>query len=133
MKLLLLHCAESGKKALDKMTELGPALPEDVRTFELPCSGRVNEALLLDALQDGFDGVMVIACHKENCKYLDGNLRAEKRIVRVKKILSDAGINNKYVDMMFIAPDEARKLSRRILDFRLQILDCGLKNLKSKI
>jgi len=121
MKILLLHCAESGKKALHKMTQLEYALPEDVSTFELPCTGRVNETLLMEALEDGFDSIMVIACHKENCKYLDGNLRAEKRVSRVRKILAEAGIDNKHVDMMFIAPDEGRKLLRRILDFRLQI------------
>lgn len=115
--VLLLHCAESGKKALDKITQLGLTLPEDVSISELPCSGRVNEALLMEALEDGFDGVMVIACHKENCKYLDGNLRSEKRVARVKNLLADAGIDNKYVDMTFIAPDEGRKLLMKIQDF----------------
>ena len=113
-KLLLLHCAESGEKALHKMTQLGYKLPEDVRTFELPCTGRVNDVLLMETLQDGFDGVVVVACHKENCKYLDGNLRAEKRVNHVKKILVDAGIDQKYVDIIFVAPDEGSKLSRRI-------------------
>ena len=96
------------------MTQLGYKLPEDVRTFELPCTGRVNDVLLMETLQDGFDGVVVVACHKENCKYLDGNLRAEKRVNHVKKILVDAGIDQKYVDIIFVAPDEGSKLSRRI-------------------
>jgi len=113
-RLLLLHCAESGKKALQKMTQLGYKLSEDVRTFELPCTGRVNDVLLMETLQDGFDGVVVVACHKENCKYLDGNLRAEKRVNHVKKILVDAGIDQKYVEIIFVAPDEGSKLSQRI-------------------
>ena len=82
----------------------------------------------METLQDGFDGVLVIGCHKDNCKYLDGNMRAEKRVNHVKKILGDAGIDQKYVDMVFVAPDEGSRLSRIIADFRLQIT-----NSKSKI
>ncbi len=122
-RVLLLHCAESGKKALHKMTQLGYKLPEDVRAFELPCTGRVNDVLLMETLQDGFDGILVIGCHKDNCKYLDGNMRAEKRMNHVKKILTDAGIDRKYVDMVFIAPDEGSKLSRMITDF-YELLNC---------
>ena len=98
------------------MTQLGYKLPADVRTFELPCTGRVNDVLLMETLQDGFDGVLVVGCNKENCKYLNGNLRAEKRVDHVKRILADAGID-KYVDMIFVAPDEGSKLSRRITEF----------------
>lgn len=116
-KLLLLHCAESGKKALQRMTQLGHTLPGEVRTFELPCTGRVNDVLLMETLQDGFAGVLVIGCHKDNCKYLDGNMRAEKRVNHVKKLLADAGIDQKYVDMVFVAPDEGNRLSEIIQDF----------------
>ena len=99
------------------MTQRGHKLPGDVRTFELPCTGRVNDVLLMQTLQDGFAGVLVIGCHKENCKYLDGNLRAEKRVKHVEKILTDAGIDQKYVEMVFIAPDEGNRLSGIIQDF----------------
>ena len=122
-RLLLLHCAESGKKALAKMAQLGQPLPADARMFELPCTGRVNEALLMEVFEDGVDGIIVIACHKENCKYLDGNLRAEKRVNRVGKILAEAGIDNKYVEMIFVAPDESRKLSRRIQKFYEEMVE----------
>jgi coenzyme F420-reducing hydrogenase delta subunit len=116
-KLLLLHCAEGAKRALHRMTQLGHKLPRDVRTFELPCTGRVNDVLLMETLQDGFDGVLVIGCHKDNCKYLDGNMRAEKRVNHVQKILADAGIEKKYVAMVFVAPDEGARLSGIIQDF----------------
>ena len=116
-KLLLFHCAESGKKALEKIEQLGYSLPENVRAFELPCTGRVNEALLMKAFEDGFDAIMVAACHKENCKYLDGNLRAEKRVARFEDILAKAGLDDKHLKIVFTSPDEGRKLFRNIQDF----------------
>ena len=120
-KLLLLHCAEGAKKALDKMVETGGTIPEVFRTYEVPCTGRVNDVMLMEALQDGYDGVLVVACYKDNCKYLDGNKRAEKRVGRVKNILIDSGINNRFIDITFVSPDEGRKLENDINTFQMKM------------
>jgi F420-non-reducing hydrogenase iron-sulfur subunit len=92
------------------MANLDLRLPEEVRTFELPCTGRVNEVMLMQTLQDGVAGVIVVGCHNGNCKHLDGNLRAQKRVARVEKLLNDAGIRDKLVGIHFTAPDEGKKL-----------------------
>ncbi len=109
-KILLLHCAESGTKALAGMAAGGQTLPENVRTFELECTGRVNDVLLMELLADGLDAALVVGCRRENCKYLDGNTRAERRIDRVRGILRDAGIADKAVEILLVAPDEGRKV-----------------------
>lgn len=114
--MLVLHCGQSGKKALERMAELGYRLPDEIRTLELPCTGRVNEVALLEALQDGMAGVVVVGCRKDNCKFLDGNLRAEKQVNRVKRILEEAKIQDKMVEMIFIAPDEGQKLYETLHD-----------------
>jgi coenzyme F420-reducing hydrogenase delta subunit len=92
------------------MTYAGLKLPEEVRTFELPCAGRVNEVLLMETLRDGMDGILVVGCRKDNCTNIDGNRKAEKRLNRVKEILKKAGITNKHVDMIYTSPDESRRL-----------------------
>ena len=132
-KVLLIHCAEGAKKALKRMTELGCRIPDNVVLFELPCTGRVNEVLLMETLEKGVNRIIVVGCHKDNCRYLTGNLRAEKRINRISALLNGAGIKNKHVAMLFISPDEGLKLSREInkyinllilLDFNRPILAC---------
>ena len=120
-KILVIHCAENGKKALHKMKQTGGGLPANVRAFELPCTGRVNEVLLMKSLEEGCDGILVAACHRDNCRYLDGNLRAEGKVNRIRKILVDAGIDDKAVDIVFVAPDEGARLSRRIQEFEQQL------------
>ena len=117
MNLLLLHCTESGEKVLARLPQTGYRLPSTVRTMELKCTGRVNEELLLSSLEDGFDAVLVVGCHRENCKYLDGNLRAEKRVQRIAAMLADAGVTDKKVDMLLVGPDEEAKLAARIAGF----------------
>jgi len=117
MKLLLLHCTESGQKVLARLPQIGYRLPSTVRTMELKCTGRINEELLLSSLEDGFDAVLVVGCHRENCRYLDGNLRAERRVQRIARMLADAGVMDKKVDMLLVGPDEGAKLAARIAAF----------------
>ncbi len=116
-KLLVIHCAESGKRALDRMTQIGYRLPEDIRILEMPCLGMISDVMLMEALQNGVDGIMAIGCRKDNCKHLDGNLRAEKRVARVRKLLREAEISNKSVEIFCIAPDEGKRLYEKLHSF----------------
>ena len=115
--ILIIHCAEGAKKALARMSEEGHKLPPQFKTFELPCTGSVNEVLLMENLQDGSTGIVVLGCQKENCKHMDGNLRAERKVARVKKLLSEAGVEGKFVEMIFTAPDEGKRLHNTLLEF----------------
>ena len=115
--LLVVHCAEGGRKALGSMVEHGHRLPTGLRTFELPCLGRINETMLMEALQEGVDGIIVVGCRKDNCRYLDGNLRAEKCVGRVTTLLHDAGIAKKFVEMLWTAPDEGQRLYENLRSF----------------
>ena len=49
----------------------------------VPCSGRVEELLMLKAFENGADGVMVVGCLEGDCHYMVGNLRARRRVERV--------------------------------------------------
>lgn len=115
--ILIIHCAEGAKKALARMSEEGYKLPPQFKTFELPCTGSVNEVLLMENLQNGSTGVVVLGCRKENCKHMDGNLKAERKVARVKKLLSEAGVEGKFVEMVFTAPDEGKRLHNTLLGY----------------
>jgi coenzyme F420-reducing hydrogenase delta subunit len=123
-----MHCSEGAKKALARMTEEGHKLPPQYKTFELPCTGSVNEVLLMENLQNGAAGVVVVGCRKENCKHMDGNLKAERKVARVKKLLSDTGVEDKFVEMVFTAPDEGKRLHDILLGFS----QAGVAEEKSK-
>jgi coenzyme F420-reducing hydrogenase delta subunit len=115
--ILIVHCAEGAKKALARMTEEGCKLPPRFKTFELPCTGSVNEVLLMENLSNGVGGVVVLGCRKENCKHLDGNLKAERKVARVKRLLSEAGTEGRFVEMVYAAPDEGKRLHNTLLGF----------------
>lgn len=125
-KILLIHCAENSKRALSRMQQLGITLPPEIQTIEIPCNGRVGTEALLEHLGNGFDGVLVAACHKQNCRHLDGNLRAEKRVAGIKQLLTGASISGKFVDIVFTGPGEGRGLQQKIKAFINQVNKDGI-------
>jgi len=63
-----------------------------VRSAIIPCSSKVEVSYLLRILEDGADGVEVIACPDGKCKFLVGNVRAERRVEYAKHLLERVGM-----------------------------------------
>src|SRR5450756_2826385 len=55
----------------------------NVRIIRVMCSGRVNPLFLVNALQQGADGVLISGCHPGDCHYLEGNYYARRRFMPV--------------------------------------------------
>jgi len=62
------------------------------RLSVLPCSSRAEASQLLKVLAGGVDGIELVGCPDEQCKFLVGNVRAEKRIAYVRGLLDAAGV-----------------------------------------
>ncbi len=73
--------------------------PPNVRIIRLPCTGKVDAIHLMKAFEDGADGVFVAGCLEGECHYLEGNLRAKKRVAYVKRLLTEVGTDPQRVEM----------------------------------
>jgi coenzyme F420-reducing hydrogenase delta subunit len=67
--------------------------------IEQPCSGRVDVRLLLEAFEQGADGVYVAGCLEGDCHFLKGNYRAKLRVGQAKEILNQVGIGGDRLEM----------------------------------
>ena len=57
---------------------------------DAPVRGRQSYDRGLAGLVAGFDGVMVLGCHDDNCRSIRGNMHARNRVEWLKPTL-DAG------------------------------------------
>jgi coenzyme F420-reducing hydrogenase delta subunit len=96
IKISLFYCANS--LSPDEISLFGERL-KDVRinTVCLPCSGKVNLLYLLKAIETGSDAVIVAACKLGECKFLQGNIRAEKRVEAVDILLNETGLGPNHI------------------------------------
>mgnify|MGYP000170996900 CR=1 FL=1 len=118
--LVVFACSHSGAPAARTAGEV----PE-VHLIEVPCSGKVDVIHLLKAFEDGADGVLVLGCFKEACRYLEGNLRAAKRVGYVRSVLEEVGIEPERVQFQHLAPDMAQRFRELALQLAGKIRAMG--------
>ena len=91
----------------------------------LPCTGRIDESLLLKAFENGADGVMVIGCLEGDCHYVNGNIRARARVERVYNILGQIKIGPDRVRMYNLSAGEGAKFAAFANEFVEKIEELG--------
>jgi F420-non-reducing hydrogenase iron-sulfur subunit len=91
----------------------------------LPCTGRIDESLLLKAFENGADGVMVIGCLEGDCHYINGNIRARARVERVYAILDSIKIGPDRIRMFNLSAGEGSKFAEFANEFVGQIRELG--------
>jgi len=85
--------------------------PHNVRVIRVPCSGRINPAFLLRALQNGADGVLVSGCHPGDCHYITGNLVARRKFALLKELVQYAGIEPQRVQFSWVSASEGGRFA----------------------
>lgn len=73
-----------------------------IKSIKLPCSSMTREVVLLKAFEAGADAVVVLVCPEGSCDYLEGNIRARKRVARMKKLLDEIGIDGRRLNIFNI-------------------------------
>ncbi|MHC4645802.1 MAG: hydrogenase iron-sulfur subunit [Planctomycetota bacterium] len=98
-KIAAFCCNYCAFAAADLAGAMRVQYPPNVRIIKVPCTGKVDAIHLMKALEDGADAVFVAGCLEGECHYLEGNLRARKRVAYVKKLLAEAGVEPERVEM----------------------------------
>ncbi len=75
------------------------------------CSGRINPIFVINALQQGADGVLIGGCHPGDCHYERGNYLARRRYVILQKLLEYVGIDPRRVRMTWVSAAEGKKFA----------------------
>jgi coenzyme F420-reducing hydrogenase delta subunit len=93
--------------AADTAGALRATYPADIKLVRLPCTGKTDLQYLLDAFEQGADGVYVVACGLGNCHHERGNERGRARVQRAKALLEAIGLEPERLDMFFVSGDGA--------------------------
>lgn len=99
--------------------------PPNVRIVRVMCSGRVNPMFVVNALQQGADGVLIGGCHPGECHYERGNYLARRRIAVLKNILEFIGIDPKRVQMAWISASEGPKFAEVVEKVTKDVKELG--------
>lgn len=78
----------------------------------MPCSSRIEPMHLLRALEEFADAVYVITCPEGECRYSDGNVRARKRVQRVREAMASIGLKDDRVGLVMNSRENPKSLAR---------------------
>jgi F420-non-reducing hydrogenase iron-sulfur subunit len=68
------------------------AWPLPVRQIAVSCTGRLQPEHVLKAFESGSDAVCVIGCQEDDCHYLEGSKRCERRAAFLRSMLDEVGL-----------------------------------------
>lgn len=113
-RIVAFCCDKSGYVAADMAGKLGISLPESLEVVRIPCAGRIDARHMLEALEKGADGVLVFACHEENCQSLTGNLMAKARMGYVHQIMERIGLEKERLGLCNLATNNGAKFAETV-------------------
>jgi len=100
--------------------------PPTVRIIRVMCSGRIEPSFILEAFKDGADGVLVAGCHlPADCHYLSGNFKAFRRVMLLKKLLPQFGIEPERLRVEWVSASEGDRFATVIKDMTEEIKKLG--------
>ena len=92
-------------------------LPNDtceIRSVKLACSSMVKDVFLLRAFEAGADAVVVFVCPEGECRYISGNIRARKRVERLKGLLDEIGLDGRRLALFNVTAGDKNSIKQAL-------------------
>ncbi len=107
--------------------------PANVRMVRLMCTGMIDPKYILKAFLDGVDGVFIGGCHPGDCHYIDGNLKAKRRIEGAEKILEQFGFEPERLRLRWIGASEGPEFQHNMTEFVETVRALGPSQVKDRM
>jgi len=104
--------------------------PPNVIPVTMFCSSRLDPQAVLQAYEDGADGVLIGGCHPGDCHYQTGNYRTLKRIEVLKALLKQMGIEDGRLRLEWISAAEGTRFAEVVREYTEQVRNLGPLELK---
>jgi coenzyme F420-reducing hydrogenase delta subunit len=131
-RIIAFLCQNSASEAAEMARLLGDDFPQGLQMIKVPCAGKVDVDYILTAFQAGADGVLVLACHKDNCKSMRGNTFANWRVEDTRRMLEEVGMEKERLHFATIASNMPVEFSRIIREMEQGIEALGPNRIKKQ-
>ncbi|MBF0524786.1 MAG: hydrogenase iron-sulfur subunit [Deltaproteobacteria bacterium] len=99
--------------------------PPNVRMIRMMCTGMVDPKYVIKALLEGADGVLISGCHPGDCHYINGNLKARRRVKLLKEILPKFGFDDRRIKLTWIGASEGIDFAKTMRELAAEIKSLG--------
>jgi coenzyme F420-reducing hydrogenase delta subunit len=123
--ILAFCCHYCAYAAADLAGSMRLQYPDNVRVLRVPCTGKVEVDYILAAFERGVDGVIVAGCLEGGCHFLEGNLRARRRVERAKQFLLEIGLEPERLEMFNLSSAEGARFAEIATQMTERLIQLG--------
>ncbi len=119
-RILILACENDAYPAMDMAAQNRFEYNAFVRVVPVRCLGSVNQIWVTDALNAGFDGVMLMGCKKGEdyqCHFVRGSELAHERMGKIADTLSQLQLETERVEVHEVEITDIHRVPRLINDY----------------
>ena len=124
-RVLVFACRWCGAIGADAAGRRRLSLPAGFRLIEVECAARIDADTVLKALSVGIDGVAVIGCHLDGCRYNQANHAAAKRLALLAALLESVGLGADRLVTNFGGAHEGDRFAALIQGFDRRLRALG--------
>jgi F420-non-reducing hydrogenase iron-sulfur subunit len=114
LTVALFYCQHTPESGEGERQSLEARYRKSLRLFPMPCSSRIEPVHLLRALEEFADAAYVITCPEGECRYSDGNLRAKRRVQKVRETIVSLGLQGDRVGIVMNSAEKPKSLARLV-------------------
>ncbi len=132
-RILVLACENDAYPALDMAGMQRKVYSAFVRVIPVRCLGSVNTVWITDALNGGWDGVMMMGCkHGDDyqCHFIKGSELANYRMGKIDDTLKQLGLETERVTTCAVAITDSARVAQLINDYAAKIQEIGMSPMK---
>jgi quinone-modifying oxidoreductase subunit QmoB len=132
-RILVLACENDAYPALDMGAQRGNSYSQWARVIPVRCLGSINTIWITDALNSGYDGIVLMGCQKgENyqCHFVKGSEMAQMRMSKVDETLKTLNLEKERISTYEVAITDIDRAPQLINDMAEAVAKIGLSPFK---
>ena len=124
-RIVAFRCIWASHTRADSAGSLPEKYGKNVRVIPVTCSGRMDPTFVLECFWKGADGVLLCGCQMKDCHYLEGNIKTARRILLLRKMLAQFGIEEERLRLEWVSASEEERFALLIKDMTESIRKLG--------
>jgi F420-non-reducing hydrogenase iron-sulfur subunit len=89
------------------------------------CTGKIDATHMIDAFDEGADGILILGCPEGDCHYQDGNYEAKKRVYLLRRLLESIGIEKERIRIELSIDPEGRGIPQLVKEMSKELAKLG--------
>ncbi len=107
--------------------------PANVKIIRMMCSGMVDPKYVVKAFLEGADGVLIGGCWPGDCHYINGNMKARRRVALLHEVIDQFGIDQERLWLRWVAASEGNMFAEVVEEMTKKLNEMGPNPLREKM